>query len=84
MDDIITTKGRIFMEGRRQPVGRLRGRRAKSKMPDRVAIVRWAVHLRASRSVACFIVNEIEEIISKADTGYKLRTFWCTSARESV
>jgi len=31
MDDIITTKGRIFMEGRRQPVGRLRGRRAKSK-----------------------------------------------------
>jgi len=33
---------------------------------------------------ACFIVNEIEEIISKADTGYKLRTFWCTSARESV
>jgi len=66
MDDIITTRGRIFMEGRRQPVGRLRGRRAKSKMSDRVAIVRWPVHLRAPRSVACFIVNEIEEIISNS------------------
>lgn len=67
MDDIITTRGRIFMEGRRQPVGRLRGRRAKSKMPDRVAIVRWAVHLRAPREVLrVFIVNEIEEIISNS------------------
>lgn len=51
-----------------QPVGRLRGRHKQSqKMPDRVlAIVVHdrPFHLRVLRStVACFIVNEIEEII---------------------
>lgn len=63
----------LWKAARGQPVGQLRGRRrAKSKMPGSrrdPTIVRPCVRSficvpSALRSVACLIVNEIEEIIS--------------------
>lgn len=75
MDDIITTKGRIFMEGRRA-TGRTTSWKSEVKKCQIASQSSYnrPFHLRVLRSVACFIVNKIEEIIISKSAD-KTRTF---------
>ena len=87
MDDIITTKGRIFMEGRRQPVGRLRGRRAKSKN-GRIASQSYTIgsFICVRREVLrVLLLTRLRKLLAKPDTGCEpAYAFWRTSAHARV